>query len=798
MSPIDDMIQNPSSVMTLVGGILATASFASAAGILVPKFAEKLIPKVKSTRLGDQFPYEYVDGDGVIHGKDGLKFVIIAFDGANLRFNEANFQRFLAVTRKAWLEDMGRSGIRVRVAFIRDRLPLGLSDDHPIPLMQTIAAQWNATMPTALSTELYAILSIRDSRDGAGKLVDVARRTVATMQAYKPVIMGTPGNPSPTEYLARQIAPISRPRPANNSRSTTLGQRLASDAMRRLPNDGVIEFASGMKKKYAAVFVVEDWASLQREATMLDLLTTKFEMAVIHDFAPIPQAQALSVLAYQSRFSATLNPLSSAAEQFSEVQGLLEKNSNDEETLLRCQTTIIAYADEPSALKAIHSRLLEYTSQGINVAWTNWNCVGHWFAQFPGFDAQARGMRLTSGECAILSTLQATPKGKADSEWGKGPVAVFETLDGSPYRLQLHVGGGDMPLGHFVMIAPSGSGKTTLATYIGASACRHDNVKAFFFDRLRGCEVATRALGGKYLNFQGSAATSFNPLQLADTSINRAFLRDWLELIGDVNSDNIAQAQEIADAVETVFERDLPMEFRNLKGLRELAFQSELRQKLVPWTSDNNYGAIFCAPVDTLDLGARIIGLDFTSVLDDERLAPAAVTYVMHRIIAEAAGQPRYIFIDETEPMLRNKSFQQRYRTLLQEGRKKRLIVGSAFQRPTAVAELGMGDVIRGQCPTVFFFRNPQARDEDFEAWNLNDQELRFVRGETFADRPYAVLLKRYGEEAGGESVLLNVDLSRLGKYLKVFTSSTPSVLLAERLWKQHGDKFVDAYLDAA
>ena len=156
----------------------------------------------------------------------------------------------------------------------------------------------------------------------------------------------------------------------------------------------------------------------------------------------------------------------------------------------------------------------------------------------------------------------------------------------------------------------------------------------------------------------------------------------------------------------------------------------------------------------------------------------------------------RLIFIDETEPLLENENFQRRYRKLLQEGRKERQVIISCFQRPGAPERLGLGDVIRGQCPTVFFFRNPAAEPKDYDDWRLTERELDFVLGKSHKKQRYAVLLKRYTEN--GESVILNTNLSQLGPLMNIYHSGRKNVLLMEKLEKEYGADALKHYLAAA
>ena len=155
------------------------------------------------------------------------------------------------------------------------------------------------------------------------------------------------------------------------------------------------------------------------------------------------------------------------------------------------------------------------------------------------------------------------------------------------------------------------------------------------------------------------------------------------------------------------------------------------------------------------------------------------------------------IMIDETAPMLEHPMFKETFIVGLREGRKKRQAYLCAFQQPKFLDEAGLGDVIRGQCQTVIFFRNPQANAADYATWNLTPRELNFILGKEWADRKYAILVSR---PAIHESVILDVDLSGFGSYLKVYSSGSKSILLAEKLQSEISDvdQLVQEYLKRA
>ena len=197
---------------------------------------------------------------------------------------------------------------------------------------------------------------------------------------------------------------------------------------------------------------------------------------------------------------------------------------------------------------------------------------------------------------------------------------------------------------------------------------------------------------------------------------------------------------------------------------------------------------------DTLDLQSRLTTFDFTEILQDPVLAPAVISYILHRInnTTVSGGNPSLIMIDETAPMLENKMFRDNFISGLQEGRKNRQAYMVAFQRANVLDKLGIGDVVRGQAQTILFFRNPAADVSDYEHWKLNPLEMAFIQGKAYPNLKRAVLLSR---PVNNESVILNTELGGLGNLLRLFESGRSSVLLAEELYKSYGSAFVEEYL---
>ena len=256
------------------------------------------------------------------------------------------------------------------------------------------------------------------------------------------------------------------------------------------------------------------------------------------------------------------------------------------------------------------------------------------------------------------------------------------------------------------------------------------------------------------------------------------------------------ERKAIARAVDVAYDY-LPRERRSLRAVYRGAFarDSRARVELARWCGDDHQGEIFNAPVDSSQAQGRLVAYDCTHAFDRPELASPLVGYLIHQIWSRsrAKAEPTMVYVDETEPMLRHKTFEMAFRRGLQEGRKLRQAFVSCFQRPTAVDELGLGDVVRGQCPTVLFLPNPQGTESDYKSWGLTDAEMGFVLGRTHGHLSHGCLVKRY---QGGETAILDTSLGSLGPYLKVYSSGRSKVLeLRHRVRSQGREKGLETFL---
>lgn len=766
------------------------------------------LPKPFDTRLVNYLPFERILNDKkTILCQNGTLVRVFKVNGASIAFAKREVIQEFLEDRKKWIDSLSEISVETRIFTIREKIHSEKIDNNYNKLLKDISEKWNEAQNEIFMNTHYIVISVNDRKDAMKDLETASSNLKAILSNFGAEMLKEDGkSESPISFFAHIINPISRPNPrSQNIIYDRISELLVSDEI-FFSNKGYIRFTSGNRTKYMAVVGIKQQSNIVDEQMLSDILAKNFEITVLHNLFPISKLKAQMVLVNQRKMASSTTFSYDVLRQFDDALALIEQGDEDHQTLVNYAETFFVSADSLEELdKAVFEIEKVCRLYGIVPVREGWIAQASWFSQFPTYDKYPRMYKMLSRAVATSFNFEKQPEGLSKCDWGEGPVAIFPTYQGTAYQFEFHVSEEPTAVAHTVAIGPTGQGKTTLYSFLAGQSLRFKDLKCFFFDRYRGAEIFTHAIGGSYVNFDGDTKDKdvkktgviahLNPFRIDDNPENRAFLRRWLKEITLVN--DATSEREIARAVTTAFDY-LEPEKRSLKNLYKSCFSpaGKMRRELYRWVDDNQYGSLFNSENDSLDLSNRFTAFDFTYIFEDGTLAPAVVSYLMNRIqnITGRTGDPSLIIIDETAPMLQNPEFRKNFVIGLQEGRKKRQAYLAAFQQPNILDKLGIGEVIRGQCQTQIFFRNVQARVEDYETWNLTPKEMAFIQGKIFKDLKYAILFRKPSID---ESVILNVDLSGLGPYLQIFNSGRKQVLLVEELRKIHGDKFVEVYLDS-
>ncbi len=799
-------VQGLSSIEVVVAliGFISAAAFA---GFWATKFGHYVLPQPSESRVADFLPFNKILSDGItIKCYNGSMARVFRVEGVDLSFVTEEKVFSMHEARKSWIDGMSDLQVICRVITLRERISLEEdAGDFGNQILEQVSQTWANNLDRVFTNHHYIVLSVPDRPEALKDLNYASQALLATLNDYGVKTLyeteDSPAADSPLSVYAKICSPISKPEPkVHGAEGSQLNQLLTSDHIHFTGENGLIKFFSGDRELFEITMGIRTSGDYMDEGMIASLLSIDCELTLVHNIKPIFKPHARALLMQQQKMASITSFSPEVIGQYSAALSAIEDSDADYQALTEYSMSVILKGETMDEIEFGESEVQRICRLfSVTPVREGWVSEATFFNQFPTYETYPRTYRYLSRVVATAISFDKPSEGFSKCDWGKGAISIFRTTSGSPYRFQFHVSPEDAAVGHCCIIGPTGQGKTTLLTFLAGQAMRHRDLKVFFFDRHRGAEIFTRSIGGAYIGFDGDEKNvSINPFDCENNSTNRAFLRRWMKAITMV--DDAQSEKEIARAVTTAFDYLRPEE-RVMKNLYKSCFSptGNMRRELFKWVNPDQYGNIFNADTDSLDLKSkRFMSFDFTHIFEDETLAPAVISYIMHRIMSETgdAGLPALIMIDETAPMLKHPMFRDYFIIGLQEGRKKRQAYLCAFQQPSIIDKLGVGEVIRGQCQTVLFFRNPQAQQEDYANWNLTKSEMDFIFGRSYRDFPYAILLSR---PATGESVILDVDLGGLGVYLKLYNSGRKNVLLVEELIKEYGeDKFVTKYLNIA
>ncbi len=767
--------------------------------IYIPTLTRKIFPKFGYAKYSNYIPFDKVYTDNSMSLTNGGFVRVYKITGLQTSMQDDKTKEKFLDLRAQLFNQIKDSGVFLRFYTIRDAAQENTNYEFNQKTLQRIYDKWRSQGLKIFFNNHYVVLEVFGN-DAHEKLDRYSNYIESVLAAYKPVLLKNKSSDNMARFFGRVLSPISKPAPKYADNNIT--KLITVDDVEFL-KDGLVKYTSAGSQSFAAMISFKMSPDYLDEEFFDSILTVQTEMICMNAFQ-IMSGTDVEKTIRQKMSTAEGNSQTSTEEQVASAQSMMDENVSGNQSLIDFYPLFVLFGKTKEDLEYHINEFKKIcASFGISPVVETFASKVSWFSMIPGFDTFPRSFKLLSRTAAIAIPLSTQPYGVENSDWGPGPLVVFPTAQGTPYQFQFHVSDKPAAVGHTLTIGPTGGGKTTLFSFLIAQSLRHQKLKAFFFDRNKGAEIFTLAAGGKYITMQGkdknadsveqSFVTHLNPLKMPDSVKNREFLRRWFAIISGQN--DVMSSDEIARAVSVNYDY-LGEKDRLLRNLWESCFSSSgnMRSALKKWVDALQYGDMFNESSDTLDLYSRLTTFDFTDILQDEVLAPAVISYILHRIntLTVSGGNPSLIMIDETAPMLENKMFRDSFIVGLQEGRKNRQAYMAAFQRANVLDKLGIGDVVRGQAQTVLFFRNPAADANDYAHWNLNPLEMAFIQGKAYPNLKRALLLSR---PVTGESVILNTELGGLGNLLRLFESGRSSVLLAEDLYKMYGNNFVDEYL---
>jgi len=420
------------------------------------------------------------------------------------------------------------------------------------------------------------------------------------------------------------------------------------------------------------------------------------------------------------------------------------------------------------------------------------------FAQLPGnWTWRPRVATITTRNFACLAPMHNFDLGKReDNPWGNA-VSILQTPARQPFYLNLHqmVLGrnrvGEKDPGNTFICGQTGTGKSVLLGFLLSQLTKVPGLRVLFFDKDRGAELLIRGHGGKYRQLVRGQPTGFNPFQWEPTDSTVKFVEQLVMQCARQSPDealSIEVENEIIKAVRRVFAQPNKATRRISAILQHVGEDGPLGERLAQWcrtsTRDGSNSWVLDNAQDTTNFQDNsIFGFDYTEFLEDQKVGPIILSYILEAANTLIDGQPFVYVMEEFAKMVSAKS-----QTLVEFARDKQTTIRKlnglgifVTQSPSQVNNYPIGSTLREQCVTQIFLPNPGADYDDYvTGFKLTEAEFDAIKNLAPDSRTFLV-------KQGERSTVCNLNLYGFTDELEILTGTPESVDLCERIRKRLG-----------
>ncbi|PPB66427.1 type IV secretion system DNA-binding domain-containing protein [Campylobacter hyointestinalis] len=465
-----------------------------------------------------------------------------------------------------------------------------------------------------------------------------------------------------------------------------------------------------------------------------------------------------------------------------ELDHLMELIQADRENLVETSFSIYCLADDLKELDVRSNELKNILeNQGLNVVRETINQKALYFSLFPSRgNLNARKKTLNISNLATIANFENEVTGFNKNDWGNEAVTTFRHLNGTPFLFNFHwQPDGDRPAGHTMIMGGTGSGKTTTIQFLMANLFKY-KINIFALDKLRGMYNFTNYMDGEYHDSE-SDGFKLNPFSLADTIENREFLTSWLGSMAEIKAEEHEATKDIRETINRLYDNKQADQIISLSDfIDSLPADNESKLK----TRFRNYkDSIFDNKEDALNFTKQLSVLNMDGVLQNKKISALTAMYVFHRLKNQAKNSQDkrgfFCFIDELKDYLRDEVMSEKILEGILEWRKIGGVGCFGFQSISLFNGNERGSSFLDNIANFIIFptNSEETLKELSDTIGLTPTEAKFLK-ETQSNARQ-VLLKM---KLRNESAKLNLDISSLGNYLKVFSSSSDNVMLMKKL----------------
>ncbi|WP_104712518.1 DNA transfer protein [Helicobacter cetorum] len=435
-----------------------------------------------------------------------------------------------------------------------------------------------------------------------------------------------------------------------------------------------------------------------------------------------------------------------------------------------------------------------FKNHGLIAIYETINLKPIFFSFFPNRNnLNARKRLQSSDNVATMLMFDKEHNGRDRNSWGRMPLTMFKTQSQSLFLFNFHaqevLKDTDMVLGHTMILGGTGAGKTTLMSFLILNCFKY-NINILALDRLNGMRIMSEFLNAEYNDSENFA---LNPFSLEKSSENITFLSSWASyLIGlDENKQgDIENIKAIEKCVNDLYHNlyDTGTKF-GLKDLKDSVVKTsnETISMQLDRAMDN---PLFNQLESSLKFSQQLTAINMDSIVQNPKNASLIALILFHTMIYEAKKHAKgfFIFIDEARSYIENEVMMDKINLTLTQARKVNGVLALAFQDINQLDGMSNARSMVDNMAHIILF--PTSNLDKLESYgiNLTPSEKAFLTSPS----NYKVLVKN---KLDGTSNILDVNLSKLGKYLKILSSSAPSVAKLLELKQQYPNNYKERFL---
>lgn len=556
--------------------------------------------------------------------------------------------------------------------------------------------------------------------------------------------------------------------------------------------DFVVRTPDG-RNHFGAVLNIKEYTEDTWPGILNGLKYLDSEYVITHSFSPMGRQDALRVL--DRTKGMMISSGDKAVSQIAELDTAMDQLASGNFVLGEYHFTMAVYAPDQEALgRRIAAARAELSNAGFVSTREDLAVSSSFYAQLPGnWKYRTRPANVSSLNFLGLSPLHNFAAGKRDNNpWGEC-VTVLQTTNGQPYHFNFHAtdpsedSRGEKAVGNTMVIGKSGTGKTALINFLLSQVQKLEPAPTiFFFDKDRGAEIFVRACGGSYLALENGSPTGFNPFQCEASDANAQFLAGLVKILAAREHCSAREDDEIHRAVGSIL--DTPPALRSMTNFQKSlpnTGDDGLYARLRKWTAGNSLGWVFDNPADAIDLErSRIIGFDYTDVIDNPEVRVPVVSYLLHRLEALIDGRPLIYVMDEFWKILDGGGGLKEFARNKQKTIRKQNGLGIfATQSPEDALRSDISAALIEQTATLVLLPNPGAGREDYvDGLRLSDAEYAVVKD--LDERSRCFLVKQ-----GHASTVCRLDLHGHDDALAVISASTDNIGVMHRILAEEADR---------